>query len=79
MSWADKGAIVTGASSGIGLAVAQKLVAGGARVALVARSADRLQALARELGPRATAFPLDVTDRAGLLALPDRVVAQLGL
>jgi hypothetical protein len=72
-------ALVTGASSGIGLAVATKLVAAGARVALVARSADKLEALARELGQdRAAAFPCDVTDLARLGGLPAAVVERFG-
>src|SRR5262245_17017218 len=75
----DKVAIVTGASSGIGLAVARKLVARGTRVALVARSRDKLFAIARELGAeRAESFPLDVTDRAGVAALPASVVGRFG-
>jgi hypothetical protein len=75
----DRVAIVTGASSGIGLAVARSLCARGARVALVARSEDKLAAIAAELGSeRAVSFPLDVTDRAALLALPARVVARFG-
>ncbi len=78
MSLNDKVAIVTGASSGIGLAVAKAMVARGARVALVARTASKLDALVAELGSRAVAMPLDVTDRAGLLALPARVVERFG-
>jgi short-subunit dehydrogenase len=51
----------------------------GTKVALVARSADKLESLARELGEdRAVAFPLDVTDREGLTALPSRVQARFG-
>jgi short-subunit dehydrogenase len=79
MDWKDKVAIVTGASSGIGLATARKLVAKGARVALVARTKDKLEAAASELGEgHAVAFPLDVKDRAGIEALPARVVERLG-
>jgi len=81
MIWKDRVAITTGASSGIGLSVARKLVGRGARVALVARTGDKLETIARELnggngGDRAAAFPLDVKDRAGVEALPARVVAR---
>ena len=77
--WQGKVAIVTGASSGIGLAVARVLVRRGARVALVARTADTLETVARELGvDRAASFPLDVADRASVVALPARVVARFG-
>lgn len=79
MSWTDKVAIITGASSGIGLAAARAMVARGARVALVARTKDKLAAIEKELGSeRAASFPLDVTDRAGLLALPAAVVSRFG-
>jgi len=72
-------AIVTGASSGIGLAAARMLVARGARVALVARTKAKLDALASELGKeRAMSVPLDVTDRAALLALPGKVKERFG-
>ncbi len=73
-----KVALITGASSGIGLAIAQKWVARGGRVALVARTAAKLEAEARKLGEAAAAFPLDVRDLAALQALPRRVVERFG-
>ncbi|MEM6438509.1 MAG: SDR family NAD(P)-dependent oxidoreductase [Pseudomonadota bacterium] len=51
---------VTGASTGIGEATARAAVAAGWNVALFARSADALSALADDLGPNALAFPGDV-------------------
>ncbi|MBM3890025.1 MAG: SDR family NAD(P)-dependent oxidoreductase [Verrucomicrobia bacterium] len=62
-SLSDKVVIVTGASGGIGAAAAAAFVRAGARVALAARDADRLAALARELGgpDRALAVATDVT------------------
>jgi short-subunit dehydrogenase len=79
MNWTERVAIVTGASSGIGLAIARKFVARGVRVALVARSAGKLDALATDLGrDKAASFPLDVTDRAALGGLPGRVIERWG-
>jgi hypothetical protein len=72
-------AIVTGASSGIGLEVARRLVTLGARVALVARRRALLESHVRALGAdRAAAFAVDVTDLARLAALPGEVVARFG-
>jgi short-subunit dehydrogenase len=72
-------ALVTGASSGIGLAVTKALVARDVRVAMVARSLERLDQIAHTLGAeRAAAFPLDVSDRAALVKLPERVLSHFG-
>ncbi len=69
-------AIVTGASSGLGLECARALAIAGADVALVARRADRLKSIARELsrdyGVKAIPIAADITVETEL----DRVVAQ---
>jgi NADP-dependent 3-hydroxy acid dehydrogenase YdfG len=62
----QKVAVVTGASSGIGAATARGLAAAGYRVALVARRAERLEALAKEIGDAASVHAVDVTDRAAV-------------
>jgi NADP-dependent 3-hydroxy acid dehydrogenase YdfG len=70
--------VITGASSGIGEATARALAAGGHRLALLARRADRIQALAEELGNGAIAIKADVTDRDSIVAAADRVQQELG-
>ena len=76
-----KVAIVTGASRGIGRAVAIGLAKAGADVAVAARTASDLESLVGEIdsfGRRAVAFPTDVTDRAQIQDLVDRTLAELG-
>ena len=50
MTFANHVAIISGASSGIGWALAKRLAAEGAKLGLVARRQDKLQALAQEIG-----------------------------
>ena len=68
-------AVVTGASSGIGLEIARILGRRGNEVVLVARSEDKLRTVAAELGPKAHVLPCDLADRAARAQLPGRVAA----
>ncbi len=63
-------ALVTGATAGFGLAITHRLVRCGWRVIATGRRADRLAALAAELGPDLHPHRLDVTDAAAIAALP---------
>ena len=71
-------ALVTGASSGIGAALARELHRRGDHVVLVARRAERLKELADELGTRTSVVPADLSRREDRAALPGRI-AGLGL
>lgn len=62
-------AVVTGASGGIGAEIARELSRRGHHVTLVARSVERLEALADELGGNADVLPTDLADRAARAAL----------
>ncbi|KWT58172.1 short-chain dehydrogenase [Streptomyces albus subsp. albus] len=65
---AGRTVVIIGGSSGIGLEVARRSVAAGARVVLGGRNEDRLAAAARELGPAARWHPVDNTDKQSLAA-----------
>ena len=74
-------AIVTGASSGLGVAFARALAQAGASVVLGARRADRLAAVAAEIqadGGRALAVAADVADPGSCTALAEAAVAEFG-
>jgi NADP-dependent 3-hydroxy acid dehydrogenase YdfG len=61
-----KSALITGASKGIGLAIARALAGAGARLFLLARHADALRDAATSIGTMATAIPCDVSQREDL-------------
>ena len=79
--WRNRVALVTGASAGIGEAVATALAAAGMKVALTARRGDRLETLAgsiRAAGGEALALPSDARDEGALCAVFDRIRAEWG-
>jgi 3-oxoacyl-[acyl-carrier protein] reductase len=75
-------ALVTGASGGIGAAIATRLHAQGAVVGLSGTRADRLEALAATLGSRAFSLPADLSDSAaadGLIAAAEAAMGQVDI
>ena len=74
----DRVALVTGASRGIGLAIATTLAAEGAKVALAARGADAVNAARATIGNSASAHVADVTDPTAAKALVESVGKQWG-
>jgi NAD(P)-dependent dehydrogenase (short-subunit alcohol dehydrogenase family) len=78
---AGKSALVTGASQGIGRGIALALAKEGAAVAVAARTAAKLDAVAKEIegtGAQALAVPCDVADRAAVFTMIDHVVSTFG-
>lgn len=73
-----KTAVVTGASRGIGEAVARMMAAGGARVALVSRSADKLEAIAAELPNDPIVVPADLFADDAADQIASTVLAAFG-
>jgi 3-oxoacyl-[acyl-carrier protein] reductase len=74
----DRTALVTGATGGIGGAIARALHAQGAAVAISGRQQDKLEALAAELGSRVHVCPCDLADKAQVATLIDEAAAKLG-
>ena len=70
--------LITGASTGIGAASARAAAAAGWNVALLARSGDKLDTLAGEIGDAALALECDITDRAALDEAVEQAVAHFG-
>ena len=74
----DKVVIITGASSGIGAATARAMAPLGCRLVLVARSAEKLEALAAELKTETLVRPTDVADAAAVKVMVDHAVERFG-
>src|SRR6185503_10246345 len=80
-SFQDKVVMITGASSGIGRGLAVELARRGAKLGLVARRADVLEEVIREIeatGGRAVAVPADVQDAASMSAAAEKLRTELG-
>jgi galactitol 2-dehydrogenase len=78
MRLAGKSALITGAARGIGLSFAQAFIAEGAQVALADLNADALAGAVADLGPKAHAVVMDVTDQASIDAGIAQAVAAMG-
>tara|TARA_Y200000002_G_scaffold297740_2_gene252389 strand:+ start:1421 stop:2158 length:738 start_codon:yes stop_codon:yes gene_type:complete len=74
----NKNALITGASGGIGSAIARRLHAAGAKVALSGTRQELLERLANELGERAFILPCNLNDMAAVEALPKQAIDALG-
>lgn len=70
--------VITGASAGIGAALAERLAAGGAAVVLVARRADALAGVAARCHGRARVIPADVTRRDDVRRVVEEAIAVFG-
>lgn len=73
-----KTALVTGATGGIGSAIAKAFHAAGATVALSGRQVDKLEALAADLGDRTHVVPCDLADREAVTKLVDQAIEKMG-
>lgn len=73
-----KSIVITGASAGIGAAIARRLGRDGNRIALAARRADRLAEVAKDCGPDAIVVVADVTHRDDVERLRDEAIRAFG-
>ena len=73
-----KNALITGASGGIGAAIARALHSAGATVALSGTRIEPLQALAAELGSRVFVLPCNLSDAEAVTALPKQAADAMG-
>ena len=78
MDMTGKTALITGASRGIGAAAAQAFAAAGANVVLAARSSDRIEALAAEIGDKALAVTCDVAEFSEVSAAVEKTLERFG-
>lgn len=81
MDVADRIAVVTGATSGIGKMTAKRLAADGSHVALLARTESDLEAVAEAIradGGTASVFPVDLADRPAVESTADRISSDVG-
>ena len=74
----DRMALVTGATGGIGGAIARALHKQGATVAVSGRQTEKLEKLAAELGSRVHVLPCDLADRAAVAGLVEATIGKLG-
>jgi len=73
-----KTALITGATSGIGLATAERFIAEGARVAITGTNADKLAAAKAELGGNVLTIQADAGDAAAQRAIADTIAKEFG-
>lgn len=78
MKLKDKIAVVTGASSGIGKAIAHKLSSEGCKVALASRSIDKLQDISKELDTKTLAVRMDVSETESVKGAFEDIYRELG-
>ena len=74
--FAGQAAVVTGAASGLGLAIAKRLLAEGAMVAMLDLNEAALSAAAKEVGPNVSTFAVDVTNEAQVRSAIERIGNQ---